>query len=131
MRLPILYGVSNTNLAVGAGAMKQKQKMGKGNYALAGHNMNNGKALFSPLTNAKEGMAGYLTGFKKIYEYKIDKVFIVKPEQIDVIDDANDKILTLVTCNYDGSKRMIIQAELVDTMEYDEKEGNKIFTNEW
>lgn len=129
MRLPVLYGVSNTNLAVGAGTMKPDQKMGKANYALAGHNMNNGKALFSPLTNAEEGMQVYLTDFKKIYEYKIEKLHIVQPEQIDVIDDTNDKMITLVTCNYDGSKRMIIQGKLVETKDYDKAESNEIFAN--
>lgn len=129
MRLPILYGVSNTNLAIGAGTMKPEQKMGKANYALAGHNMNNGKALFSPLTNAKEGMRVYVTDFKKIYEYKIDKMHIVQPEQIDVIDDSKEKMITLVTCNYDGSKRLIIQGILVEIKSYDKTSANNIFAN--
>jgi sortase A len=37
MNLPILKGISNSNLAVGAATMKDGQKMGEGNYALAGH----------------------------------------------------------------------------------------------
>lgn len=54
LQLPILYGISNTNLAIGAGTLKKDMKMGQGNYALAGHNMNNDKTLFSPLTKAKK-----------------------------------------------------------------------------
>jgi sortase A len=37
MALPILKGLANDNLSVGAGTMKSDQKMSSGNYALAGH----------------------------------------------------------------------------------------------
>lgn len=127
LHLPILYGVSNVNLTIGTGTMKKGQKMGKGNYALAGHNMNNGKALFSPLTRSKEGMLIYLTDFKKTYEYQIDKISIVQPKQTSVIEDTKDSILTLVTCNYDGTKRMIIQAKLIKASDYDDNVRNNIF----
>ncbi|MGE7624355.1 sortase domain-containing protein [Viridibacillus sp. NPDC096237] len=63
-----------------------------------------------------------------MYEYKIEKIHIVQPEQIDVIDE-NEKMITLVTCNYDGSKRMIIQGKLVETKGYDKAEGNEVFSN--
>ena len=50
MVLPIAKGVDNTTLALAAGTMREDMQMGKGNYALAGHNMANGsKILFSPL----------------------------------------------------------------------------------
>lgn len=77
--------------------------------------MNNGKALFSPLAKAKKGMAIYMTDFKKIYEYKMDDLFIAEPTQVEVIDNqGSKKMVTPVTCNYEGSKRMIIQGELVE-----------------
>lgn len=119
MQLPIVYGISNINLAIGAGTMKQDQVMGQGNYALAGHNMNNNKTLFSPLTKAKLGMSIYITDFENIYEYKISNMFIVKPTQVEVIEDQDDKkLITLVTCNYDGSKRMIIRGSLIKEQAY-------------
>lgn len=49
-------------------------EMGKGNYALAGHNMSNlgPKVLFSPLYyRAKVGQKIYLTDMKNVYTYKI------------------------------------------------------------
>lgn len=114
MQLPIVYGISNINLTIGAGTMKQEQVMGQGNYSLAGHNMNNGKTLFSPLTKAKEGMKVYITDFQTIYEYQISDMFIVKPTQVEVIQDQGDeKLITLVTCNYNGEKRMIIRGKLI------------------
>lgn len=112
LQLPILYGVSNTNLAIGGGTMKKDMEMGKGNYALAGHNMNNNTTLFSPLTKAENGMKMYTTDYKRVYTYKITKIFIIDASQVDVIEDKKgERLLTLVTCNYDGSKRLIVQGE--------------------
>ncbi|MGG0655907.1 class A sortase [Rummeliibacillus pycnus] len=119
MQLPIVYGISNVNLTIGAGTMKANQIMGQGNYALAGHNMNDGKTLFSPLTKAKNGMNIYITDFQNIYEYKISDMFIVKPTQVEVIQDqADEKVITLVTCNYNGEKRMIIRGNFIKKQAY-------------
>ncbi|WP_102693788.1 class A sortase [Rummeliibacillus pycnus] len=119
MQLPIVYGISNVNLTIGAGTMKADQTMGEGNYALAGHNMNNGKTLFSPLTKAKKDMKIYITDYKYIYEYNISDMFIVKPTQVEVIQDQPDqKLITLVTCNYNGEKRMIIRGKLIKKQAY-------------
>ena len=50
MSVPIGKGVDNNTLALAAGTMRADQQMGKGNYALAGHNMAHGsRILFSPL----------------------------------------------------------------------------------
>ena len=93
--------------------------MGQGNYALAAHNMNDNKTLFSPLAEAKKGMIVYITDFKNIYEYTDFDIFIVEPTQVEVIDDkANQKLITLVTCNNDGSKRVIIRGTLHKTYAY-------------
>lgn len=110
LNLPIVKGVSNQNLAVGAGTMKENQEMGLGNYALAGHNMNDGQTLFSPLYNATIGDEIYLTDLNYIYSYRIKAIETVNVERVDVIQDVEDKkLITLVTCNADGSKRLIVQ----------------------
>ncbi|MFJ8264175.1 class A sortase [Rummeliibacillus sp. NPDC094406] len=124
MQLPIVYGISNVNLTIGAGTMKADQTMGQGNYALAGHNMNNDKTLFSPLTRAKKGMKIYITDFKNIYEYKISDMFIVKPTQVEVIQDqADEKLITLVTCNYNGEKRMIVRGMFIKKLPYSDNKN--------
>ncbi|MBQ6485353.1 MAG: class A sortase [Carnobacterium sp.] len=110
MNLPIVKGVSNQNLAVGAGTMKADQEMGVGNYALAGHNMNDRKTLFSPLYNVAIGDVIYLTDLNYIYSYRIKAIETVDIESVNVIQDVEDKkLITLVTCNADGSKRLIVQ----------------------
>ncbi len=66
IHLPIGLGVANTTLALAAGTMRQDQKMGKGNYPLAGHHMVNRHVLFGPLYfKTKVGDNIYLTDLKK------------------------------------------------------------------
>ncbi|MFT8727877.1 MAG: class A sortase [Liquorilactobacillus ghanensis] len=100
LKLPIFYGISNANLLRGAGTMKPNQKMGQGNYALAGHHMNNPNILFSPLAKAKIGELAYLTDGKKVYTYRITVRKTISKYQVQVIDDVpQQKLLTLVTCD--------------------------------
>ncbi|MFT8824019.1 MAG: class A sortase [Liquorilactobacillus mali] len=100
LKLPIFYGISNNNLLRGAGTMKAEQEMGTGNYALAGHHMNNPNILFSPLAKAKVGDKVYLTDGKKVYVYQINVRKSISKYQVQVIDDvAGKKMVTLITCD--------------------------------
>lgn len=113
IHLPILLGISNTNLAVGAGTMKEGQLIGQGNYALAGHHMNNANLLFGPLEGAKKGQKIFVTEFKTIYEYTITTVDVVDKTAVHLIKDkADKKLITLITCAEGGIKRYAIQGEL-------------------
>ena len=100
LKLPIYYGISNDNLLRGAGTMKKDQKMGKGNYTLAGHHMNNPNILFSPLAKAKVGEKVYLTNGKKVFVYKLNVKRRITKYQVEVINDVpNKKMITLITCD--------------------------------
>lgn len=112
--LPIGKGVSNNVLSLGVGTMNPDQRMGFGNYALAGHNLDDGKTLFSPLySKGKVGMNVYLTDMDKIFKYKINKLMYISPYQTSIIQSSKKPILTLITCNDDGSKRLVAQGVLV------------------
>ena len=114
MQLPILKGVGNGALAAGAGTMKPDQKLGQGNYALAGHYFEGKDILFSPLYDAKMGDSVYLTDLQTIYEYKISSKEIIEATDVFIIDDLPNKtILTLITCAENGQKRLASQAEFV------------------
>lgn len=115
MELPIFKGLDNDKLMVGAGTMKENQIMGEGNYALAGHNWRDKTTLFSPLHRVKKGMIIYVKDLQKEYEYRIDKIIMVDPNRLEVIDETETATLTLVTCNHDGTERLIIQAALVNS----------------
>ncbi|MCI0131130.1 MULTISPECIES: class A sortase [Enterococcaceae] len=114
LNLPILKGVSNYVISVGAGTMKPDQKMGFGNYALASHYMYDPTLLFAPLVRVELGSSIYLTDLEYIYEYKVTMKEYVEPTRVDVIEDVPEKRqVTLVTCDTSGEHRLILQGELV------------------
>lgn len=121
MRVPILEGISNENLWVGAGTMKPGQKMGEGNYALAGHHMWDENQLFTPITKSKIGDKAYVTDKDKIYEYTIKEIYVVPPSEGHVINDVpGEQLLTLVTCtDVWGTERLIVIGELTGVSEYE------------
>ncbi|WP_125565198.1 class A sortase [Companilactobacillus insicii] len=117
MYLPIVKGLSDNSLSTGGGTMKEHEKMGQNNYALAGHYMTAKGALFSPLENAQIGDLAYITNMKRVYTYKIFYKKIVPPTAVYLLDDEKgQKLLTLITCADGGTNRWAIQASLVSSM---------------
>ena len=122
--LPIGKGVANNVLALAAGTMRADQKMGQGNYAFAGHNMNDGKTLFSPIYNdVQPGQKVYLTNFRKVYVYRITSKQTISPSRVDVTYNTDKPIITLITCNLDGTQRICVQGKLIK--EYQYKQASK------
>ncbi|GAB2026386.1 class A sortase [Lactovum odontotermitis] len=123
VHLPIFLGTDDNTIATGAGTMKPSQVMGKGNFALASHNLiqTAPKLLFSPLTHAKTGMKVYLTDKSQIYTYIITNIEVVSVERIDVIDDQPEKNeLTLVLCSDEaGDAREIVHGTFEKSETYD------------
>lgn len=75
--------------------------------------------MFSSLHRTEAGMKAYMTDLENIYEYTITDVIMVDPHRIDVIEDQETPMITLVTCNVDGTERLIVQGELTDTFVYE------------
>ena len=120
LHLPIGKGVSETVLATGAGTLKEDQQLGKGNYALASHNLEGTDVLFSPLHHAQIGDAVYLTDLAHVYTYEITVAEVIPPTATYVLDDIPNKtLLTLITCAFDGEERLHIQAKLTATTAID------------
>lgn len=120
MSIPIAKGVDNNTLALAAGTMREDQEMGKGNYALAGHNMANGsKILFSPLYyHAKVGQKVYITDLNKVYTYKITQRKFIDADRVDVVDNTQKPIITLITCDSTGARRLMIRGKLVKVQKF-------------
>lgn len=120
MSIPIGKGVDNNTLALAAGTMRADQQMGQGNYALAGHNMAHGsRILFSPLYyDAKVGQKIYLTDMNRIYEYQINERKFIDASRVDVVENTPQKIVTLITCNATGSRRLMIRGNFVKSMKF-------------
>lgn len=116
LKLPIVKGVSKTALAIGAGTLKPDEKMGQGNYALAGHNMINPGILFSPVVQTKAGQKIYVTDLSHVYTYQIDSKKVIEPTNVSTIDDVSGKqLITLITCTDSGKQRWAVQGHLIDT----------------
>ncbi|MCC5893641.1 MAG: class A sortase [Exiguobacterium sp.] len=118
LELPILYGLDADNLAVGAGTMRPDQQMGKGNYALAGHYTQSPTSLFGPLHEIEIGTLVYVTDLTATYEYVVTSLETVPPSRIDVLDDTTEATITLVTCTFDATERLIVKGRLANKTPY-------------
>ncbi|MDA3964896.1 class A sortase [Enterococcus thailandicus] len=116
--LPILEGVSQENLSVGAGTMKANQQLGKGNFALAGHYMTDAGLLFGGIKNVKVGSGIYVTYYSDMAYYTVTEVkHITKHDGDVVLDSQGEGILTLITCDssIDGTAgRYMVRAKVVN-----------------
>lgn len=115
IHLPIGLGVANTTLDLAAGTMRQDQKMGQGNYPLAGHHMVNRHVLFGPLYfKTKVGDNIYLTDLKKVYHYRVYRRVFIAATRVDVVKQTKKAIVTLITCDATGAGRLMIRGKLVN-----------------
>ncbi|MFD1441062.1 MULTISPECIES: class A sortase [Lacticaseibacillus] len=116
LHLPIMKGLANDNLSVGAATMTADQKMGEGNYALAGHDTSHKGVLFSPLGYVKAGDNVYLTDMKNVYRYKVTLKKNVDQYEVHWVDPVpNQKLITLITCEVNTATRadrIMVRGEL-------------------
>ncbi|UUV98161.1 class A sortase [Vagococcus luciliae] len=111
INLPILRGVSDYAILMGAGTMKKDQEMGKGNYSLTSHHMLNQEVLFGPIIHAKIDMPIYLTDLENVYEYRVTNMAYIQATDVHVIEDNDNKAeLTLITCDETGEGRFMLKA---------------------
>ena len=128
MNLPILKGTTNANLLVGATTMVEDQEMGKKNYPLAGHYMEDKNLLFGGLMDIEKDTIVKITDKKMVYEYRIYDTLIVPDTALYMLDHDRAKergkpIISLMTCYYTSKngKRFFALGELIEEYSY---EGN-------
>lgn len=113
MQLPIMKGLSDYALSTGAGTMRADQKMGEGNYPLAGHYMTDKGALFSPVERIEKGDRIYISDLKKVYQYKAVWRRKVSPYATYLVNNTKKKYITLITCADGGVNRWAVRGKLV------------------
>lgn len=118
MNLPILEGVSQANLSVGAGTMKAGQELKKGNFSLAGHYMTDAGLLFGGIkrVNYGDSIKIMYRNNRAIY-HVIETKRITKSDSYVTFDSQGEGLLTLVTCDQavNGTKyRFMVRAAIVD-----------------
>ena len=121
LRMAITYGVSQDLLLWSAGTLKPDQQMGRGNFAIIGHNSQNPDALFAPTHRLEDGDLVYVTDKTDIYVYSVTDIGTVDPSEVDVVYDVpGEALLTMVSCTDDGTQRVVVRALLEDTVPYSE-----------
>ncbi|MCY6354597.1 class D sortase [Clostridium sp. ZS2-4] len=114
--MPILEGETKENLRTTVCHMKNTGKLGKvGNYAIAGHRCYSYGKHFNRLDEVEVGDNIIIFSQDKEYKYKVFNKFIVKPEEVEVLNgNGKDKMITLITCTpiRVATHRLIIQGKL-------------------
>lgn len=113
LKLPIFNSLTNVTLARGACVMAANMRMGRSNFALAGHYLTAKGALFSPIANCKKGDLIYVSSASHKYTYRVYLNKIIPPTATWVLKPTKKKRITLVTCADDGAKRYLVRGKLV------------------
>jgi len=126
MNLPIFKGTTNDNLLAGATTMKESDKMGQGNFTLAGHYNKDKSILFGSLMDVKVGDIIRVTDKVNIYEYKVYDTVTIDDKALYMIDDERalihgNNIISLMTCYYSSNtgKRYFVLGDFVKKSPYE------------
>jgi sortase A len=110
----VVQGVGLGDLRKGPGHYPETPLPGEqGNAAIAGHRTTYG-APFNRLGELVDGDELQVTTLKGNYTYKVARVHVVKPSQVEVLNPTPSPTLTLTTCHpkYSAKERLIVVASL-------------------
>ena len=84
-----------------------------GNFGISGHSSNIYNEVFNGVDKLKNDDLIKITTLYGEYDYYVTRAYNVDPSQYQVLDDEEGKrMMTIVTCNDAGDKRIIVQAEI-------------------
>jgi sortase A len=115
LEVVILEGNEDETLRRSVGHIPGTAMPGEGgNIGIAGHR----DTFFRPLRNIQISDEITLTTLKAMHRYRVEYTQVVEPENVGVLDDSKDAILTLVTCypfTFVGSapQRFIVRAHKI------------------
>lgn len=106
-------GTDNQTLKNYIGMFKGAALPGQvGNFSVAAHN-NIYTEIFRNLNKVNIGDEVKVTTKTSTYIYKITSKQTVSPTSIEVINNSDKREITLITCNYNASARIVLKGELV------------------
>lgn len=105
LKAPLLKGTNNENLLAGICTMREDQKMGEGNYPLAGHYTKKKDSFFGGLLSIDTGAVIKITDKTTIYTYRVAQYEELSDTAIEAIEDPKAEqygapVITLMTCKY-------------------------------
>lgn len=110
----VVEGVTVGDLKKGPGHYPSSPMPGRpGNAAIAGHRTTYG-APFGGLGSLDEGDEIFVTTREGDFRYVIDRISIVAPSQVEVLDPSVEARITLTTCHpkYSARQRLIVSGVL-------------------
>ncbi|MEV4705620.1 class E sortase [Actinoplanes sp. NPDC049316] len=129
MEWVVVNGVRPQDIRYAPGHYPDTAQPGKvGNFSVAGHRI---RKIFWRLDELKPGDVVGVETRSNWYVYKVSSSEVVRPNQVEVVAPVPGKpgkkptkaMLTLTTCNpkFNNYQRLIVHAELVDTLKRDPK----------
>lgn len=109
IRVSIKEGVDKQVLKLSAGHFPETALPGKGNFCIAGHSSFVYTCLFNDMHKAVLGDLIEVETLNGSHTYEITEIWVVDPDQIEVLNPSEESLLTIVTCTNNGNNRLIIR----------------------
>lgn len=123
VRLPLLLGASEENMAKGAAVLSQTSMPIGGestNCVIAGHRGYRGSPYFRNIQRLQVGSAVYVTNPWKTLEYTVTGFDIIQPSDLDaILIQPGKDMVTLLTCHPYASRgeyRYVVYCQRADTV---------------
>lgn len=109
-RYPIVEGAGQDELRYSVGHVSSTAGIGKnGNCVLAGHRGSRYGEFFKRLGEVKVGDEIRVTGLDgNAYCYEVAEMFVVKPEDVWVLEQVGEERVTLISCENGGKERLVV-----------------------
>lgn len=110
----VVEGVALSDLRRGPGHYAGTPLPGQpGNSSIAGHRTTYGAPFFR-LDEMKPGDPILVSTVQGAFRYEVRRVFVVRPNQVDVLNSTPGDQLTLTTCNprFSAAQRLVLVADL-------------------
>ena len=112
LKQPVVDGITEDVIKYFLGRFPESAMPGQvGNFAVAGHR--DYTDAFINLYKVKVGDEVIVTTKDGRYTYEVDNSFIVDPDQVEVLEEADYEKMTLVTCTIGSKRRVIVTGKLI------------------
>ena len=113
---PVREGVSDGVLADSLGHEPGTAYIGEiGNCVIAGHRNYSFGKFFNRLNEVEIGDNIYVDTKDATYKYEVYDIIVVEPDDLSVLDNTDEEIITLYTCTpvVIGTHRLVVKAKRV------------------
>ena len=105
----VAEGIDKDVLRISAGHFPDSAMPGEGNFSIAGHSSRIYTCLFNDMHKAVIGDTILVDTRNGTHRYLISDIKTVDPDDLFVIQDTRESVITIVTCTNSGKNRLIIR----------------------